>query len=97
MVANSHPRFRYVVFRISSEVSIRESFVAEAMGKVLDTNRRSLVHYDGVFGIVRCTNLSKDITISSLNAVKSIGGKKVQIKTVGTSGTIKKAKAKFIR
>ncbi len=97
MVASSNPRFRYVVFRISSKVSIKENLVADAVSKSLDMNKRVLVHFDGVFGIVRCTNLNKDKTIRLLNAVTSIGGKAVHIETVGTSGTIKKAKLKFIR
>jgi len=48
-----------------------------------------LTRFDGNKGIVRCKHTEKDNTINLLNSIKEISNSKVEIKTVGTSGTIK--------
>lgn len=48
-----------------------------------------LTRFDGKYGIVRCRHFHKDNVIELLNSIKSISGNSVDIKTLGTSGTIK--------
>ena len=48
-----------------------------------------LTRFDGKYGIVRCSHFNKEYTIELLSSIKSISGKSVDIKTLGTSGTIK--------
>ena len=48
-----------------------------------------LTRFDGNKGIVKCKHTEKDNTINLLNSIKEISNSKVEIKTVGTSGTIK--------
>jgi RNase P/RNase MRP subunit POP5 len=47
-------------------------------------------------GIVRCLNSTKDETIRALNAMRAIGRTNVIVRTVGTSGTIRKAREKYL-
>jgi len=51
--------------------------------------RLFLVRFDGNIGIIRCRNLEKENVINLLNLINEVNSKKVDIKTVGTSGTIK--------
>jgi len=48
-----------------------------------------LTRFDGYKGIARCKHTEKDNTIKLLNSIKDISNSKVEIITVGTSGTIK--------
>ena len=48
-----------------------------------------LVRFDGFKGITRCKNIEKDNVINLMNSIDTIDSKKVKIKTIGTSGTIK--------
>lgn len=49
-------------------------------------------------GILRCVHTYKDEAIGLLTSIKTMGGEKMPIKveTLGTSGTIKKAKRKYL-
>ena len=48
-----------------------------------------LIRFDGNKGIVKCNHFEKDNTIKVLKSIKSISANKIEIKTLGTSGTIK--------
>ena len=48
-----------------------------------------LTRINGDKGIVRCKHTEKDNTINLLTSITTIEGEKVNIKTLGTSGTIK--------
>jgi len=48
-----------------------------------------LIWFDGEKGILRCSHLEKENTIKLLRSIKSVSSGKVEIETLGTSGTIK--------
>lgn len=48
-----------------------------------------LTRFNGEYGIVRCSHIHKDNVIELLCSIKSISEESVDIKTLGTSGTIK--------
>lgn len=49
----------------------------------------SLIRFDGNKGIIRCNHIEKENTIKLLKSIKSISSYKVDVETLGTSGTIK--------
>jgi len=48
-----------------------------------------LIRFDGDKGILKCNHVEKENTIKLLKSIKKISSKKVEIETLGTSGTIK--------
>jgi len=48
-----------------------------------------LTKFDGEKGIVRCNHIEKENTIKLLRSINKIYSNEVEIKTLGTSGTIK--------
>jgi RNase P/RNase MRP subunit POP5 len=48
-----------------------------------------LIRFDGVKGIVKCNHVEKENTIRLLRSINKISSRKVEVKTVGASGTIK--------
>jgi len=48
-----------------------------------------LTKFDGEKGIVRCNHIEKENTIKLLKSINKIYSIEVEIKTLGTSGTIK--------
>jgi len=48
-----------------------------------------LIRFNGEEGIVKCNHIEKEKTIQLLTSINEISSKKVNIETVGTSGTIK--------
>ena len=61
--------------------------------KTFDKDFRELglfiIKFDGEQGIIRCKHIEKDNTIKLLQSITKIDDKKVEIKTIKTSGTIK--------
>ena len=55
-----------------------------------------LTRFDGEKGIIRCNHTEKDNTIKLLSSIRTINSKRVEIKTVKTSGTIKKLYKKYM-
>ena len=49
----------------------------------------SLIRFDGEKGIVKCNHTEKKNTINLLKSIKKISSNKVDVETLGTSGTIK--------
>jgi RNase P/RNase MRP subunit POP5 len=85
-----------VVFRIESETSFTEPGVADALATSFVGRVPRLVVFRDNSGIVRCLNTTKDETIRALNAMHAIGKKQVVVRTLGTSGTIRKAREKYL-
>jgi len=83
-------RNRYVAFVVSPPAP-KARFLAAL--KSSNGERPWLVEYDGAQGICRCPHTRKDETIVFLNALR-VGNSVVT--TTGTSGTIRKARAKFL-
>ena len=48
-----------------------------------------LIRFDGTNGIVKCNHVEKENIIKLLKSIKKVSSKKIEIETVGTSGTIK--------
>jgi len=61
----------------------------ELYGKSCRNKNFYLVRFNGYKGILRCKNTEKDNAIKLLKKIENINNKKIKIKTVGTSGTIK--------
>ncbi len=91
-VREKQGRNRYVVFVVSPPVD-KGRFLA-ALKTARGPDRPWLVEYDGARGLVRCAHTAKDATIAFLNGLH-IGN--ASVRTVGTSGTIRKAREKFLR
>jgi len=83
-------RNRYIAFAVTPPVP-KARLVAAL--KSSPGERPWLVEYDGARGLVRCPHTAKEATIAFLNALR-VGNSVVS--TTGTSGTIRKARAKFL-
>ena len=55
-----------------------------------------MVRFDGIKGIVKCNHIEKENTIKLLKSIKKISSNKVNIETLGTSGTIKALIRKYM-
>ena len=96
MAEPRRPRFRYVVFQIESEVSVSEEAMVVALAAAFPGRVPKLVVFQRDSGIVRCLNTTKDETIRRLNAMRAIDKRPVVVRTIGTSGTIRKAREKYL-
>src|SRR5207249_8083990 len=83
-VSTRRPRYRYIAFRVDGPRRFRRDEVVEALRTM--SLRLWLVDFDGSSGLVRTTHLEKDAAIQSLNGLGFIGGDRVRVATVGTSG-----------
>ena len=98
----SELRQRYIVFTIDAPRNIErweliKEFQREASRLGFDQDgeaRPWLTAFQDNRGILRCSHCDKETAIKMLESVKAIGEErlKVKIKTITTSGTIKKAK-----
>ena len=84
-------RNRYVAFLVTPPVDKARLLAALKSAPVPD--RPWLVEYDGGRGLVRCPHTAKDETIAFLNGLR-IGAS--HLRTTGTSGTIRRARQKFL-
>jgi RNase P/RNase MRP subunit POP5 len=48
-----------------------------------------LIRFDGITGIIKCNHIEKDNAINLLKNIRNIGLFKIEIETLGTSGSIK--------
>ncbi|RLF64946.1 MAG: hypothetical protein DRN33_00750 [Thermoplasmata archaeon] len=93
MIKEKTGRQRYILFSVSGEASRREiihSINNAYREKYNDEDIPWLTVYEKNYGIVRCKHTKKEKVISLLNSIKA--DKKFQIRTLKTSGTIKKLK-----
>lgn len=88
------PRYRYVAFRVEGPRPFSRGEILEALHRLPD--RPWLVEFAANRGLVRTTNLERDATIRSLTSLKAIAGEGVRVTTTGTSGTIRKAREKYL-
>ena len=96
-------RKRYVAFTIEAPRKIERWEIISALQKMATTmnmlddgeRRPWLTTFRDNRGILRCAHTDKDRAIELLTSITEIGEEqmKVEIKTITTSGTIKKAKA----
>jgi len=96
MVADKRLRKRYIAFEVLSEEKIDRKELMEAIhnfsGKPMQKDRLSVMLLQENKGVVRCQHTLKEETLRLLRSINNVGGKKVQLRTIGTSGTIRKAK-----
>ena len=95
-------RRRYVVFESSEETGRDElmkaviSSVHSLFGDVEASEiRPQLVEFSGKAGILRCTHAKVEELRAALACIHEIGGKRISLRVVGVSGTIRGAKEKF--
>jgi len=96
-VARTRPRRRYVVFRVESESPVSEEKLLVHLQDALRQRSPGLIYFDGRYGILRCPHTAKDATITTLNSIREAAPKTMTVRTLGTSGTIRRARSKFIR
>ncbi len=91
-------RIRYIAFRV--EPAAPRAAVAEAVRIACEgipgPVSPSLIVYRDGGGLVRCGHLQKDSVIAALNGIMHVGHGGAVVRTVGTSGTIRKASEKFL-
>ena len=85
-----------MVFKLDSESRVSDGIIAEILAASLEGKSTRLVHFDGKRGILRCIHTAKDSVIIALNGLHKIGNNVVHVKTLGTSGTIRRASKKFL-
>ena len=54
-----------------------------------------MAYKDGV-GILRCGHTARDRAVAMLSALQEVDGQPVHLTTLGTSGTFRKAHARFV-
>jgi len=93
-------RRRYIAFEIVSDKIIPRNDVVKMVRKEFVHRYISvkpwLTRYGNNKGLLRCLHTGKNEAIRILNSVKKIGKTDVEIKTTGTSGTIKAAVRKYL-
>jgi len=91
-------RFRYIAFRV--EPAAPRAAVAEAVRTACEgipgLVSPSLIVYGNGGGLVRCGHLQKDSVIAAMNGITRVGHGGAVVRTLGTSGTIRKATEKFL-
>ena len=101
-------RRRYIGFQIffkDAQDSLSKQDVITALRKKcqelydvdVKAKRIFLVKFEGDTGIVRCKHIEKENTIELLKNIKEIKTIDVEIKTLGTSGTIKSLEKKHLK
>ncbi|TLZ92987.1 MAG: hypothetical protein E6J98_04750 [Methanobacteriota archaeon] len=93
-MSTHRPRYRYVAFRLGGARPFQREEVAAALRAL--SPRLWLVQFNGGSGLVRTTNLEKDAAIRALNGLDRVAGERVQVTTVGTSGTIRAATRNYL-
>ena len=89
-------RDRYVAFEVSDPRRGQEAVAAfhVAVASWPQTERPRLVFMERGRGLVRCGHREKDALVQLLNGLRP-GNPPVEIHTVGTSGTIRAARARY--
>lgn len=92
-------RKRYIVFSIASEEApSMEDFGKAVVGfsrkkGMFREIRPKLIDYDGEVGILRCVHTGRDEALDLLNSITEVGGTGLTVRTIKTSGTLRKARA----
>ncbi len=100
VVKDATGRSRYIAFTVEAERPPSPTALAaaldEALGPVLrDRVQPRVIEFDGAWGILRCAHTLKDEAIAALRGLRAVDGEAVRVVTVGTSGTLRKARRKY--
>jgi RNase P/RNase MRP subunit POP5 len=91
-------RNRYIAFEIESNRIIgKAEFIKMLAQHFPEPKRPWLIYLNNNKGIVRCAHTNKEYTISNILNVTAIANVAVKIRTIGTSGTIKKTFKKYFK
>lgn len=101
MVKDKVGRSRYVVFTVEAARQPSKRDVAAAIQDTLSPVQAvridpRIITFDGAWGILRCSHLHKDEAIAALQSIRRMGRQAVRVRTTGTSGTIRRARRKFM-
>jgi RNase P/RNase MRP subunit POP5 len=92
-------RKRYIVLSVNSESTLSHDDLDRTVVSLLREKGRlqfvrpKLIDFDGRAGIIRCSHTGRDELVDILNSLTVVSGAAVQVKTVKTSGTLRKARA----
>ncbi len=95
-------RSRYVAFEVSSKSPVKTGDLITTFKRAADRYddaeriRPWLIMFEKGKGIIRCSHTSKDECINLLQSIKGVGGTRVKIRTLGTSGTVRGARKKYL-
>lgn len=88
-------RNRYVAFRVEGGGNVQVGEVTQALRDVSrslpEEARPGLVRFQDGLGLVRVSHRHKEDTIRLLRSLRTIGERAVRVRTLGTTGTIRKA------
>ena len=93
-MSTRRPRYRYVAFRVDGPRPFRRGEVLEALHAL--PRPLWLVDFEDPRGLARCVHTEKEATIAALRGLERISGESVRVTTLGTSGTIRAATAKYL-
>jgi len=95
MIREKTGRKRYILFSVEGEATRADVIHAinNAYRKRYDDDVPWLTVYENGYGIVRCMHRRKDDVVDTLNSLGA--NKKFSVRTICTSGTIKKLKEKI--
>jgi len=92
-------RKRYIAFTVDADRSLRRHEMIRGINQVIPPGMNKedvrLTVFTQDAGIVLCPHIKKEEMIKALNSIKHIAGTRAEVRTVITSGTIKKAKEKL--
>lgn len=97
-------RKRYIAFKITAPQVISRNELISAIREKVKSNeswgnmKPWLTIFEDNVGILRCVHTYKDEAVKLLTSIKIVGKEKmpVNVETLGTSGTIKQAKRKYL-
>lgn len=87
-------RHRYVAFRVDADAPLGSG---DLVAELRDRNDWAwLISFDGGHGILRCPHTRKAEAIELLVGLDAVGDVPVEVETLGTSGTIRACRRKFL-
>ncbi|MFQ5837208.1 MAG: Rpp14/Pop5 family protein [Thermoplasmata archaeon] len=93
-------RHRYVVFQVEGGENLETGEMIQALQEastsLAQDARPWLVLFRRGQGIVRCSHIHKEEVIQLLQSIREAGGREVRIRTLGTSGTVRRAMKKYM-
>ena len=97
-------RKRYIAFKVYSSRTLSRNELISAIREKVKNNeswvnmKPWLTIFEDNEGILRCVHTNKDEAVKLLTSIKIVGKENmpVRVETLGTSGTIKQAKRKYL-
>ena len=92
-------RQRYIAFRVVSPRPVSKGEMGEAIRRAAapaEAGRLTLILWRDGLGLVKCPHTAKEATIALLRGLITAGTAPIRVETLGTSGTIRRARAKYL-